>query len=273
MKKIHVVSQGFDLDLIKYINEEAHYDVDDLFEQVEGLLNINNANEIKGLFIRICNDENDAFEDLSAFLFRKAVELNKVDFCIKLYVDLVASLAFDDPDLVRDSRSTWSLNAAGMFKRFTESLVEECLDKRSHVKFFITLNSIFRSSSGERTQKFLLNVDQIEDKIKKMAFVSLNKENTANFKRVLNYISENDIVKNVAPDVELHHIPHAVNSEVFKKLDDEIIDVHRGMAIVIPPGVKHRALGRMKVLIVVLPEFDPQDEWVDDDVRATNAGD
>ena len=34
----------------------------------------------------------------------------------------------------------------------------------------------------------------------------------------------NDIVKNVAPDVELHHIPHAVNSEVFKKLDDEIID-------------------------------------------------
>ena len=57
------------------------------------------------------------------------------------------------------------------------------------------------------------------------------------------------------------------------ELDDEIIDVHRGMAIVIPPGVKHRALGRMKVLIIVLPEFDPQDEWVDDDVRATNAGD
>jgi len=34
----------------------------------------------------------------------------------------------------------------------------------------------------------------------------------------------NDIVKNVAPEVELHHIPHAVNLEVFKKLDDEIID-------------------------------------------------
>jgi glycosyltransferase involved in cell wall biosynthesis len=34
----------------------------------------------------------------------------------------------------------------------------------------------------------------------------------------------NDIVKNVAPDVELHHIPHAVDSDVFQKLNDEIID-------------------------------------------------
>jgi len=33
----------------------------------------------------------------------------------------------------------------------------------------------------------------------------------------------NDIVKNVAPDVELKHIPHAVNTEVFCKLDDEIV--------------------------------------------------
>jgi glycosyltransferase involved in cell wall biosynthesis len=33
----------------------------------------------------------------------------------------------------------------------------------------------------------------------------------------------NDIVKNVAPDVELHHIPHAVNTDVFCKIDDEII--------------------------------------------------
>ena len=47
------------------------------------------------------------------------------------------------------------------------------------------------------------------------------------------------------------------------ELDDEIIDVHEGMSIVIPPGVRHRALGKMKVLIVVLPEFDPADEWFD----------
>lgn len=47
------------------------------------------------------------------------------------------------------------------------------------------------------------------------------------------------------------------------ELDDEIIDVKQGVSIVIPPGVRHRALGKMKVLIVVLPEFDPTDEWFD----------
>lgn len=47
------------------------------------------------------------------------------------------------------------------------------------------------------------------------------------------------------------------------ELDGEVIPVHPFQAIVIPPGVRHRAIGRMKVLIVVLPEFDPQDEWFD----------
>ncbi|MCP4173394.1 MAG: cupin [Fuerstiella sp.] len=47
------------------------------------------------------------------------------------------------------------------------------------------------------------------------------------------------------------------------ELNDEIIAVHTGISVVIPPGVRHRALGRMKVLIVVLPKFDPTDEWFD----------
>jgi len=33
----------------------------------------------------------------------------------------------------------------------------------------------------------------------------------------------NDVVKNVSPNVELHHIPHAVDTEIFKKLDDDLI--------------------------------------------------
>ena len=37
----------------------------------------------------------------------------------------------------------------------------------------------------------------------------------------------NDIVKNVAPDVDLHHIPHAVNTDAFKKFDSEIITAVR----------------------------------------------
>ena len=47
------------------------------------------------------------------------------------------------------------------------------------------------------------------------------------------------------------------------QLDDELVPVHPGMAIVIRPGVRHRAVGRMTVLIVCLPKFDPADEWED----------
>ena len=47
------------------------------------------------------------------------------------------------------------------------------------------------------------------------------------------------------------------------ELDDEIIPVKPGISVVIPPGVRHRALGQMKVLIVALPKFDPADEWFD----------
>lgn len=47
------------------------------------------------------------------------------------------------------------------------------------------------------------------------------------------------------------------------ELDGEEIPVRPLQAIVIPPGVRHRAVGRMRVLIIVLPEFDPADEWFD----------
>jgi len=47
------------------------------------------------------------------------------------------------------------------------------------------------------------------------------------------------------------------------ELDGERIPVQPLQSFVIPPGVRHRAVGRMKVLIVVLPEFDPADEWFD----------
>ncbi len=47
------------------------------------------------------------------------------------------------------------------------------------------------------------------------------------------------------------------------ELDGEIIQIRERQCIVIPPGVRHRALGRMTVLIIVLPKFDPADEWFD----------
>ena len=47
------------------------------------------------------------------------------------------------------------------------------------------------------------------------------------------------------------------------QLDDEQIDVRPGMCILIRPGTRHRAIGKMRVLILVLPKFDPNDEWFD----------
>lgn len=44
------------------------------------------------------------------------------------------------------------------------------------------------------------------------------------------------------------------------QLDDERIPLRPGTCVLIPPLVKHRAIGRMTVLIVVLPKFDPSDE-------------
>ena len=48
------------------------------------------------------------------------------------------------------------------------------------------------------------------------------------------------------------------------QLNAEILPVRPGVCIMIRPGTRHRALGRMKVLIVVYPKFDPADEWYDE---------
>ena len=53
------------------------------------------------------------------------------------------------------------------------------------------------------------------------------------------------------------------DADAQMQLDDEIIDVKPGMSIMIRPGTRHRALGKMKVLILVLPKSDPADEWLD----------
>jgi mannose-6-phosphate isomerase-like protein (cupin superfamily) len=47
------------------------------------------------------------------------------------------------------------------------------------------------------------------------------------------------------------------------ELDGERVPVGAGHAVMIPPGVRHRAVGRMTILNVVVPPFDPADEWFD----------
>lgn len=47
------------------------------------------------------------------------------------------------------------------------------------------------------------------------------------------------------------------------QLDGQLIDVGPGSTILIRPGCRHRAIGKMKILNVPIPRFDPDDEWFD----------
>src|SRR5580704_11383882 len=78
-------------------------------------------------------------------------------------------------------------------------------------------------------------------------------------------------VTEIALDAKLHYHRRLTETYYFlecgpdamMELDVERIPVKPGVCIMIPPGVRHRAIGKMKVLIVVLPKFDPEDEWFD----------
>lgn len=51
--------------------------------------------------------------------------------------------------------------------------------------------------------------------------------------------------------------------EAMLQLDDERIPLQPGMCILIPPGTRHRAIGKMKIINIVIPKFDPADEYFD----------
>ncbi|MHB8899606.1 MAG: cupin domain-containing protein [Thermoguttaceae bacterium] len=54
----------------------------------------------------------------------------------------------------------------------------------------------------------------------------------------------------------------------WMELDGERVPIRQGACILIPPGVVHRAVGRMTVLILVVPKFDPEDEVLVEDQPA-----
>jgi len=54
-----------------------------------------------------------------------------------------------------------------------------------------------------------------------------------------------------------------VEGEGWLELDGERIPVRPFTAIMIHPGCRHRAIGRMKIINIPIPSFDPSDEWFD----------
>ena len=49
------------------------------------------------------------------------------------------------------------------------------------------------------------------------------------------------------------------------ELDDDLIPVKPMTSIFIKPGCRHRAVGRLRVVVVAVPAFDPKDEWFDEE--------
>jgi mannose-6-phosphate isomerase-like protein (cupin superfamily) len=76
-------------------------------------------------------------------------------------------------------------------------------------------------------------------------------------------------VTEIREDAERHYHRHTTEVYYFLEcagdarieLDGEAVPVKPGMAVLIPPGVRHRALGEMKVLIIATPKFDSKDEF------------
>ena len=78
-------------------------------------------------------------------------------------------------------------------------------------------------------------------------------------------------VTDISEDAQVHY--HKTLTETYYilecgpdaqlELDHERIDLRPGMCIMIPPGIRHRAVGKMKIINFVVPKFDPADEHFD----------
>ena len=84
---------------------------------------------------------------------------------------------------------------------------------------------------------------------------------------------DNDVatlhVVDIKTDSEVHYhkkmteIYYVLEGEGFMELDGERIPVRPMSSVLIKPGCRHRAVGRMKIINVPIPAFDPADEWFD----------
>ena len=56
---------------------------------------------------------------------------------------------------------------------------------------------------------------------------------------------------------------YVLEGEGEMELDGQRHPVRAGDAVLIKPGCRHRAVGEFRILNVVVPAFDPDDEWFD----------
>jgi mannose-6-phosphate isomerase-like protein (cupin superfamily) len=73
----------------------------------------------------------------------------------------------------------------------------------------------------------------------------------------------------IRADARIHY--HKRQTEIYVvldgsghlELDGERIAVEPMTAVLVRPGCRHRAVGALTILNIVIPPFDPQDEWFD----------
>jgi mannose-6-phosphate isomerase-like protein (cupin superfamily) len=62
---------------------------------------------------------------------------------------------------------------------------------------------------------------------------------------------------------KLTEIYLVLEGEGQMELDGELVPVRPLTAVFIKPGCRHRAVGRMRIVNIPVPAFDPSDEWFD----------
>ena len=55
-----------------------------------------------------------------------------------------------------------------------------------------------------------------------------------------------------------------LEGEGHMELDGDRVPLRPMTAVYIKPGCRHRAVGRLKIINIPIPAFDPGDEWFDD---------
>ena len=76
-------------------------------------------------------------------------------------------------------------------------------------------------------------------------------------------------VTTIKEDSQVHYhknmteIYYILEGEGHMELDGEKLPVKPGSAVLIKPGCRHRAVGKLRILNVPIPAFDPEDEWFD----------
>lgn len=62
---------------------------------------------------------------------------------------------------------------------------------------------------------------------------------------------------------KLTEIYLVLEGEGDMELDGQLVPVKPMSAILIKPGCRHRAVGKLRIVNIPVPAFDPSDEWFD----------